>query len=93
MRKFKVSRTILSAKGADTKIQNAFQSIQNEEENILYWRQRLRKPISPIDNFILMTDKLTPETAIDGSKNRIEYLTRKIYEDYGRFVKVKNKLG
>jgi hypothetical protein len=39
-----------------------------------------------------MTDKLTPETAILGSKNRIEYLWRKIHEDYGRFVKVKNKL-
>lgn len=92
MRKFKVSKKILSANEADTKIQNAFQSIQNEQENILYWMQRLKKPLNPIDNFILMTDKLTPETAITGSKNRIEYLSRKIYEDYGRFVKVKNKL-
>lgn len=92
MKKFKVSRKILSAKEADTKIQNAFQSMQNERENILYWLQRIGKPLEPIDSFILMTYKLTPETAIAGSKNRMEYLHRKIYEDYGRFTKVKNKL-
>jgi hypothetical protein len=48
MKKFKVSRKILSADESDTKIQNAFQSIQTERENILYWLQRIGKPIEPI---------------------------------------------
>lgn len=91
---FKPSMKILSHADADLKIQNAFQKIQTEQENIIYWKQRLNKKLSQIDTFILMTDKLdTAEMAIQGSRNRIEYLTRRIYEDWGRFVKVKNKLN
>lgn len=93
MKRFHLTKKVLTQEKADTLIQSCFQSISVELENIWYWKQRIGKPLSSIDNFILMSDKFTPEDAVKYSEERIEYLEKKIYEDYGRFVEVKNTCG
>lgn len=93
MKRFCLTRKKLTPEEADQRIQNCFQGITTHIDNINYWRTKIGKPLEFIDMFILGTDKLkTPEEFIAMSREAIKYLSKKIYEDYGRFVKVKNKL-
>jgi hypothetical protein len=92
-KRFSLTRRKLSTEEANEKIQILFQSLSVEHENVMYWSQRIGKQLEQIDTFILMSDGIsTPEEAIELSKDLQEYIHRKIYEDYGRFVEVKNRL-
>ena len=94
MKRFCLSRTQLTPKEADQRIQNCFQSVSTHINNIHYWEKRIGKKLEFIDVFILGTDKLeTPEEFIKMSIEGIDYLRRKIYEDYGRFVEINNRVS
>mgnify|MGYP001566801980 CR=1 FL=1 len=77
-KKYRPTKRQLSHKTANSIFQCCQQAMQAETENIIYWKQRLNKPISQLDNFILMTDKFTPEMAIATSQERINYLMDKM---------------
>ena len=94
MKRFCLSRKKWTPKEADTRIQNCFQAITVHCDNINYWRQRIGKKLEYIDHFILGTDKIeTPEEFIIMSIEEIDYLRKKIYEDFGRYVEVENRVG
>lgn len=84
--KHRLSRKIISPKEAKDKIEMAHAMIWNNLEEICYWEQRLWKPLEPIDNFILMSDHITLQQAIDRAYSQVEYLQFKIYEDYSRYL-------
>lgn len=91
--KQRLSKTILSPKEADRRIQNLFQAITVHTDNINYWFPKIGKELEFLDVFILGTDKIkTPEEFIKLSQNKIEELRWKIYNDYARFVEVRNKV-
>ncbi len=91
MKKYRISRKILNPQEANEKIQNCFQAISVNIDNINYWRTKIGKPLKFIDIFILGVDKIkSPEEFIEISLEEIEKLRFKIYEDYGRFTDVKN---
>ena len=93
MRKFTLSRKKWTPKEADQRIQCLFQMISVHIDNINYMRTKIGKKLKFIDMFILGTDGLeTPEEFIKMSQEEIDYCSRKIYEDFGRYVKVKNRL-
>lgn len=93
MKRFCLTRKQLTSQEANRRMQNCFQNISVHIDNINYWNKRIGRPLEFIDIFILETDKIkTPEEFIKISLENIDYLKRKIYEDYGRFVEVKNRL-
>jgi len=93
IRRFCLSRKKFTPAEADQEIQKCFQGIQTHNDNILYWIPKIGTKLDFLDMFILGTDKLeTPEEFIKMSQDEISFLSRKIYEDYGRYVEVKNKL-
>lgn len=88
-----LSRKKLSSEEADQRIQNLFQQQSMLSDCITYWRNRIGTELQPIDVFILAADKLkTPEDFIARATEQLKMNHWKIYEDYGRFTKVKNKL-
>lgn len=94
MKRFCLTRKKWSSEEADRQIQNCFQGISTHIDNINYWRTKIGKPLEVMDIFILGTDKLkTPEEFIAMSQEEINYLSRKIYEDFGRFVKINNRVS
>ena len=94
-KRFCLTRKKWTPKEADTQIQNCFQGISVHYDNINYWRARIGKPLEFIDAFILGVDKIeTPEEFIKMSIEEIEFLRKKIYEDFGRYVnEIKNTCG
>ena len=82
----RLSRKIISSENAKDKIEMAHVMIWNNLEEISYWEKRLWKILDPIDHFILMSDNITPQQAIDRSYWQIEYLNFKISQDYSRFL-------
>ena len=93
MRNFRLSRKKFTAKEADQQIQKCFQGITVQIDNINYWQQRIGKKLEFIDMFILGVDKIkSPEEFIKMSIEEIDFLRRKIYEDFGRYVKVENRV-
>lgn len=84
--KHRLSRKIISSKEAKDKIEMAHAMIGNNLEEICYWEQRLWKPLEAIDSFILMSDHITLQQAIDQAYWQVEYLQFKIYEDYSRYL-------
>ena len=94
MKRFCLSKKKFTPKEADQQIQNCFQAISVNIDNINYWKKRIGKKLEFIDMFILGTDKIeTPEEFIQNSIETINYLERKIYKDYGRYVKVNNRVS
>lgn len=88
-----LSRRVLSSEEADNRIQNSFQQISALTDCIFYWKSKIGKELTAIDRLILWTDKLTsPEEFILHASKKIEAIQWKIYNDYGRFCMVKNKL-
>jgi len=55
--KFTLSRKELSEKEAIMQREIIVTQIDNLWEENIYWTQRLNKPLSPIDQFILFSDK------------------------------------
>lgn len=93
-KRFVLSRKKWTEEEANTQIQNYFQCISTHTDNIHYWMQKKGKELDFIDVFILGTDGLkTPEEFIEMSQKEVTYLSRKIYEDFGRYVVVKNTCG
>ena len=93
MKRFVLSKKKLTAEEADKRIQALFQKITIHIDNINYWKPKIGKKLEFIDMFILGVDKIkSPEEFIKMSQEEIDYCMRKIYEDYGRFTKVKNKI-
>ena len=76
--KYRLPRKVLTESEAKTKKENCICQIQNLEEEILYWRLRLNKPLAPIDNFIIMSDKTvnSPEEIIE---RNIDEIKEKLY--------------
>ena len=84
MKRFVKCRKILTNDEARGKIACLQQSLTVHQDNILYWRSKTE--ITPMDNFILWTDKLkSREEFIKMSQENIEYITKKI-DDYKRFL-------
>lgn len=91
----RLTRKMLTPEQADQRIQNCFQAISMHCDNINSWLPKIGKPLEWIDMFILGADEPKMKSAqefIEMSQKEIEKLQWKIYNDYGRFIKVKNKL-
>lgn len=88
MRKYRLPRKQLTEKEAIDKKGMCIIQIQNLEEEILYWRLRLGKPLAPIDAFIVMADKTvnSPEDIIARNIDQIEEKEYKIANYYNKFV-------
>lgn len=94
MKRFCLSRRQFTPKEADQRIQNCFQMITVHADNINYWIPKIRKSLDFMDSFILGVDRIkSPAEFIKLSNQEIDFLRRKIYEDYGRYVRVKNTCG
>lgn len=56
-KKYRLPRKVLTKTEAKSKKEMLNVQIENLMEEILYWSVRLGKPLEPIDNFIIMSDK------------------------------------
>ena len=87
--KYRLPRKQLSPAEAKVKKENCICQIQNLEEEILYWRLRLGKPLAPIDTFIIMADKTvnSPEEIIARNTDQIKEKINRIENYYNQFIK------
>lgn len=78
MRKPRLPKKPLTKEDAKEEFQKFAMQIQNLEEDIMYWWQRLGKPLEPIDAFILFVDK-TVKTPAEVIERNIEQIRAKQY--------------
>lgn len=89
MKKYRLPRKQLTTSEAKRLKENCICQIQNLEEEILYWRLRLGKPLAPIDTFIIMADKTvnSPEEIIARNTDQIKEKINRIENYYNQFIK------
>ena len=70
----RLPRKVLTKAEAIEKKQKLLMSVQNLQEEIIYWHVRLGKPLEPIDTFLIMADKTvnSPESIIVRNTKRID---------------------
>ena len=85
-KKYKLPRKELTRKEAIEKKEMAYVQIENLQEEILYWKLRMNKPLEPIDNFIIMADKTVNSIEEIRNNDQIDEKLYKIENYYNKFI-------
>lgn len=89
----RLSKKVLTAKEADSKIQLLFQMYFTIQEDTLYRESKVERWLDRIDKLIMLISNESPEKHIEDNKIQMVWIRKKIHLDYWRFVdKVINKV-